>query len=372
MFDLEKAILDWRKSLSALRASDIDELESHLREELDALAEVGIDGERAFAHATLELGQSEAIVEEIERAAPRTAWRGPAIALLTGVLVHLLGGAVLATLDWIVIALGYAIRAGVTLRYLGIGVFVLLGPFVAVAGGLALAPRVVERLAKAPSWARISVVMSMGIFVMTSHLPWLVAIRKNEGLLRAWTGWRISGYPVRAFMYWAAPILLALAMVVARRLAAKGSDRGRFAFWALGGYALVILAGTARGLASSCAAYVAELAGGDMERAATMTAVTTPILLGLALVMGASKVAVPSRIVRSPLSDAAVLVAGTLSIAFAYGDHALLFGVHYGVAPPDFPLLEAVSWSQFGTGIVMNLCLAPIAAAGLLRLRSTT
>ena len=54
MFDLEKAIRNWRRSLQKkrrVREGDIAELESHLREEMDRQVASGLDEESAFRAA---------------------------------------------------------------------------------------------------------------------------------------------------------------------------------------------------------------------------------------------------------------------------------------------------------------------------------
>ncbi len=83
MFDPEKAIRDWRKSLqrsAALGESDIAELESHLRDEMDRRAAAGADPESAF-RAALELSAaSEALGDEFGKNRHRP--RGPRSALL--------------------------------------------------------------------------------------------------------------------------------------------------------------------------------------------------------------------------------------------------------------------------------------------------
>ena len=57
------------------------------------------------------------------------------------------------------------------------------------------------------------------------------------------------------------------------------------------------------------------------------------------------------------------LAAGGLSMQLL--DHALI--VYRGFFQGGY---EAMMWSHFGVGILASLCLAPLAAAGLLRLRS--
>jgi len=48
---VEEQIAQWRDDFDGLREEDIDELESHLRDELDALEEVGMTGPEAITHA---------------------------------------------------------------------------------------------------------------------------------------------------------------------------------------------------------------------------------------------------------------------------------------------------------------------------------
>ncbi len=154
MFEQERAIAEWRRTFTGLRAEDIDELESHLRDELDALAEVGLVGEEAFAHAAKKLGPSGELVEQIERGAPSVAWRAPAIAVLTGFLVNILAGAMLRLVDWAAVGVGVLSGANRTLAYVGIPIVVVLCPILAIAGGFVLAPRIVARVERASRWTK--------------------------------------------------------------------------------------------------------------------------------------------------------------------------------------------------------------------------
>ncbi len=83
MFDPEKAIRDWRKSLqksAALSDSDIAELESHLREEMDRRSAAGADPESAF-RAALDLSAApDALGDEFGKS--RRLRRGLRSALL--------------------------------------------------------------------------------------------------------------------------------------------------------------------------------------------------------------------------------------------------------------------------------------------------
>ena len=70
MFDLEKAVLDWRHELSRHEAIGIellDELESHLLEEIDGLRAGGCNDEEAFRRAVRTLGPGAAVHDEVAK-----------------------------------------------------------------------------------------------------------------------------------------------------------------------------------------------------------------------------------------------------------------------------------------------------------------
>jgi hypothetical protein len=67
MFDLEQAIREWRRELHARgikRAETLDELESHLRDELEQQVRFGLDTKRAFVLARTGIGQSRSLQKE--------------------------------------------------------------------------------------------------------------------------------------------------------------------------------------------------------------------------------------------------------------------------------------------------------------------
>lgn len=84
MFDDEAAIRGWRRTLLAsgtLRAEDVDELEDHLRQEIERLSalarpgDAALSSEEVFVLATRRLGRTEALAEEFAKADPGAAWR---------------------------------------------------------------------------------------------------------------------------------------------------------------------------------------------------------------------------------------------------------------------------------------------------------
>ncbi|HVZ23813.1 MAG TPA: permease prefix domain 1-containing protein [Vicinamibacterales bacterium] len=75
---LEAQIQEWRSYLrrrQTLRASDIEELEGHLRDELTALTGVGLVGEEAFLVAVRRMGSLDALSREFARAHSERLWK---------------------------------------------------------------------------------------------------------------------------------------------------------------------------------------------------------------------------------------------------------------------------------------------------------
>src|SRR5271154_1032901 len=74
MFDLEKSIADWRKQMLAAGVKTpvpLEELEIHLREEIERQMKSGLNEQKAFEISVQQIGQSEKIeieFKKIERA----------------------------------------------------------------------------------------------------------------------------------------------------------------------------------------------------------------------------------------------------------------------------------------------------------------
>src|SRR5215469_6259878 len=85
MFNLEQSIADWRKQILAAGIKSpirLDELESHLREEIERHTKSGMNDQQAFGRASETIGRPEQISKEFNKitAVPwnrpmtRTAW----------------------------------------------------------------------------------------------------------------------------------------------------------------------------------------------------------------------------------------------------------------------------------------------------------
>jgi len=78
MFDLNNEIKKWRRDLAqseSLGKSDIDELESHLREELERLTALKLSEQEAFWIARHRLGDIHSLAEEFAKINTSMLWR---------------------------------------------------------------------------------------------------------------------------------------------------------------------------------------------------------------------------------------------------------------------------------------------------------
>ncbi|MFB0554235.1 MAG: hypothetical protein ACETWQ_13085 [Phycisphaerae bacterium] len=93
MFDLNEQIIKWRSNLAqsqTLGNSDIDELESHLREEIENLTSLKLSDEEAFLIATHRLGSTDSLAEEYEKINRGVKFRHRLFWIATGVLGYFL------------------------------------------------------------------------------------------------------------------------------------------------------------------------------------------------------------------------------------------------------------------------------------------
>jgi hypothetical protein len=97
MFDLNVAVMQWRESLEqgeSMAKPDLDELESHLRDQVDDLGGSGLSEEEAFWVGTHRLGDSAALQREFTKIDNTAYWRKRLFWMAAGslffyLLVHL-------------------------------------------------------------------------------------------------------------------------------------------------------------------------------------------------------------------------------------------------------------------------------------------
>ncbi|MCE5252849.1 MAG: permease prefix domain 1-containing protein [Actinomycetia bacterium] len=78
MFELESQIRKWRghlRSSGSLREQDLEELESHLRDNIDDLTARGVTTEEAFLIAVRRMGDTEALSNEFAKVTTESLWR---------------------------------------------------------------------------------------------------------------------------------------------------------------------------------------------------------------------------------------------------------------------------------------------------------
>lgn len=150
MFDVESAIASWRRTYlgrEGATEAQADELEDHLREELDALRALARPGpaalraEEAFLVASRRLGGSDALAAEFERCDPTATWRRRWIWMLCGYLGIGLSVTLIATLASLSAIFAYPAGAPWSLVAYVLALCVGTGAAIAIARSIARADR---------------------------------------------------------------------------------------------------------------------------------------------------------------------------------------------------------------------------------------
>ena len=93
MFDLSQQITQWRRSLSqseSVTVTDLDELESHLRDQIDHLALSGLSPEESFWVAQRRIGNTANLPDEFAKVNGSAIFRRRLQWMLIGVVTYLL------------------------------------------------------------------------------------------------------------------------------------------------------------------------------------------------------------------------------------------------------------------------------------------
>ncbi|MBE0535283.1 MAG: hypothetical protein IH624_06390 [Phycisphaerae bacterium] len=97
MFDLTNAVENWRRELSqseAIAAADLNEMETHLREEIEGLAGRGLTEEEAFVIAARRLGSAGDLTCEFAKVNGAFIWQRRLFWMLAGVMLFMVAHAV--------------------------------------------------------------------------------------------------------------------------------------------------------------------------------------------------------------------------------------------------------------------------------------
>jgi hypothetical protein len=84
MFNLDQAIIEWRRRMAAggiKTPAVLDELESHLREDVERQMRTGVSAERAFEEAVKKIGPAGALKNEFKKSAVAGVWEKLMIAI---------------------------------------------------------------------------------------------------------------------------------------------------------------------------------------------------------------------------------------------------------------------------------------------------
>lgn len=330
--ETEDSIRRWR---AALPPGDHDALEGQLRDELDALAEVGLHGDEAFAHA----------IAKVTGGRRDVAWRVPAILFSCGVLVHLLGGAGRSLLDALT-------RLASTSLHLGVGVgsvervlVLVLPPIVGILAVMRYAPKLgVGPIALRPS-LRIGLVVAMGLFVFAAHhLPIPSSFRRLDAeALRTLNAWYAIEAPTYRLVWRVLPFALAGALIVARRLAVRGRPGKDAAFWMLAGllvYDVVGIVSSASSILVIRIGHHAALAPRSMLPMGVTVTLAVGALLAVLSFAAVRRLPSPRVILASRLTDVAAVVLALASLPFVF---------RYQLWPlpmRDFSIVEASMHAQ--------------------------
>jgi hypothetical protein len=131
MFDLNEQIIKWRSNLAqsqTLGSSDIDELESHLREEIEHLTGLKLSEEEAFLVATHRLGSTDSLAGEYAKINRSSIFRRRLSLMITGILTYLLAThfATAVSKDCVLLAANSGITGYRSLGFIGFGSQILI------------------------------------------------------------------------------------------------------------------------------------------------------------------------------------------------------------------------------------------------------
>jgi hypothetical protein len=154
MFDLNEHIAKWRHKQGqseTLATRDLDELEGHLREEIEQLVASKLSQEEAFLVARHRLGDADSLAEEFAKINASVLWRKRLFWMAAGVLGYLLvmqfAGAV---------SKGCVFLAGITgLRGYGLGFVSLVSGVFVVVGTLLFLYRLFRHGSAAPGLGQL-------------------------------------------------------------------------------------------------------------------------------------------------------------------------------------------------------------------------
>ncbi len=208
MFDLNEAIAGWRTKLAAGGAcgkSDLDELEAHLREEIENLTPSGLAEEEAFLVAKHRLGQPASLAREFAKVNRGAVWGFRVFWIVAGTLLFFV-------LPQFAVAISRGLPFIVPLS--GLGVYGTIGSSLVLAGTFFLLYRAARRHASAAGVApmtggRKGLAILLGGLAIAALSFFSVRIAAQAQML-----WRspLVGSAIRLLFFWYGGWFLSIAL----------------------------------------------------------------------------------------------------------------------------------------------------------------
>jgi hypothetical protein len=172
MSDLNEMVNEWRANFGELSADQIDELEDHLRTEIQALARQGLSEREAFVVAAMRCGKPSTLEYEISRGDPAAAWsrrlRWMVVGVIVSSILNLLIGGLSGATGAALIVDGVGLPQVIALRFASISAIIFA---VMLAFHLWLRARPHTLSGDPPRWLTTGWALMLMLIVM----PWVLA-----------------------------------------------------------------------------------------------------------------------------------------------------------------------------------------------------
>jgi hypothetical protein len=187
-FDLEQSLSQWRSTLEdspAIRRSDMEELEAHLRDSIQTLQSKGLSVEDAFLIACQRLGPSQELHREYGKANQRQVWLDHALWLAVGLMLY----SWICPLAYCISLLIFACFPNWNIGFPWTGLFSLVIRSLVEAAGWLFFLRLVTRYSKATTgWVRYCfrnpLLPLLGILVLNlnegTFINWFILLTKTK------------------------------------------------------------------------------------------------------------------------------------------------------------------------------------------------
>ncbi len=136
MFNLEQAISEWRRQMLTAGITSpvpLDELESHLRDEIEQQIKSGINAQQTFENAVTRIGQANVLKSEFNKSRCKGMNRIIMMMMITGVIGVAAGAGFV--MPAIALYRNHSVMSGGHVALLVFGIAVTLGGARAVASG---------------------------------------------------------------------------------------------------------------------------------------------------------------------------------------------------------------------------------------------